>query len=53
MYVFVGCPAQGYYEENCSKPCPQNCQNGGCYISNETCIGCVAGYKRERSNKGK
>ncbi|XP_065924918.1 receptor-type tyrosine-protein phosphatase alpha [Magallana gigas] len=36
-----GCPTPGYYGENCSIPCPQNCF---CHIINGTCLDCVAGY---------
>nr|XP_034322194.1 multiple epidermal growth factor-like domains protein 10 isoform X2 [Crassostrea gigas] len=40
-----GCPTPGYYGEDCSLPCPINCQEGHCNIVNTTCLGCVAGYQ--------
>nr|XP_034322571.1 multiple epidermal growth factor-like domains protein 10 [Crassostrea gigas] len=39
-----GCPTPGYYGEDCSLPCPQNCQEGHCHIVGGTCLGCVPGY---------
>uniref|UniRef100_K1PR81 protein-tyrosine-phosphatase n=1 Tax=Magallana gigas TaxID=29159 RepID=K1PR81_MAGGI len=39
-----GCPIPGYYGEDCSLPCPQNCQEGRCNIVDGTCLGCVSGY---------
>nr|XP_034322214.1 uncharacterized protein LOC117688333 [Crassostrea gigas] len=40
-----GCPAPGYYGENCSLPCPQNCQERNCNIVYGTCLGCKDGYR--------
>ncbi|XP_078330338.1 uncharacterized protein LOC111113187 [Crassostrea virginica] len=40
-----GCPTLGYYGENCSLSCPQNCQEGLCHITDGTCLGCLPGYK--------
>nr|XP_034322216.1 cell death abnormality protein 1-like isoform X2 [Crassostrea gigas] len=40
-----GCPTPGYYGEDCSLPCPVNCQEGHCNIVDGTCLGCVAGYQ--------
>ncbi|XP_078330373.1 uncharacterized protein LOC144624444 [Crassostrea virginica] len=39
-----GCPSPGYYGENCSLECPQNCQNGYCNIVEGTCFGCTHRY---------
>nr|XP_022309509.1 platelet endothelial aggregation receptor 1-like isoform X2 [Crassostrea virginica] len=39
-----GCPSPGYYGENCSLECPQNCQDGYCDIVNGTCFGCAYRY---------
>uniref|UniRef100_K1PIN4 Scavenger receptor class F member 2 n=1 Tax=Magallana gigas TaxID=29159 RepID=K1PIN4_MAGGI len=43
-----GCPLTGYYGEDCSLPCPQNCQEGHCHIVDGTCLGCVPGYTGAR-----
>uniref|UniRef100_A0A8W8NYI8 Scavenger receptor class F member 2 n=1 Tax=Magallana gigas TaxID=29159 RepID=A0A8W8NYI8_MAGGI len=43
--TWPGCPTPGYYGEDCSLPCPINCQEGHCNIVNTTCLGCVAGYQ--------
>uniref|UniRef100_A0A8W8NYJ3 EGF-like domain-containing protein n=1 Tax=Magallana gigas TaxID=29159 RepID=A0A8W8NYJ3_MAGGI len=43
-----GCPVTGYYGEDCSLPCPQNCQEGHCHIVDGTCLGCVPGYTGAR-----
>nr|XP_022309955.1 uncharacterized protein LOC111115489 [Crassostrea virginica] len=39
-----GCPSPGYYGENCSLECPQNCQNGYCDIVDGTCLACAHRY---------
>ena len=55
LYVFInitGCPKPGFYGENCSKPCPQNCQEGHCHITEGTCLGCIAGYRGPNCSKG-
>ncbi|XP_078328055.1 uncharacterized protein LOC111112261 [Crassostrea virginica] len=39
-----GCPFRGYYGENCSLECPQNCQEGYCDIVEGTCFGCAHRY---------
>ncbi|XP_078328648.1 uncharacterized protein LOC111114999 isoform X1 [Crassostrea virginica] len=41
----LGCRTPGYYGESCSTPCPQNCQEGHCHITEGTCLGCLPGYK--------
>ncbi|XP_078328057.1 uncharacterized protein LOC111112263 [Crassostrea virginica] len=38
------CPSPGYYRENCSLECPQNCQNGYCDIVEGTCFRCAHRY---------
>ncbi|XP_062602381.1 protein draper-like [Saccostrea cucullata] len=43
-----GCPVQGVYGENCTLPCPNNCQERRCNIEDGTCLGCVMGYKGVR-----
>ena len=48
LYVFInitGCPSPGYYGENCFLPCPQNCQDRRCHITEGTCLSCIPGYK--------
>ncbi|XP_078328098.1 uncharacterized protein LOC144623528 [Crassostrea virginica] len=39
-----GCPKPGYYGENCSIPCPNNCLEHLCDIVEGTCLDCVEGY---------
>ncbi|XP_065925568.1 uncharacterized protein [Magallana gigas] len=46
-----GCPVTGYYGEDCSLSCPQNCQEGHCHIVDGTCLGCVPGYTGARCDK--
>nr|XP_022305737.1 uncharacterized protein LOC111112507 [Crassostrea virginica] len=43
-----GCPFRGYYGENCSLECPQNCQEGYCDIVEGTCFGCAHRYMGAR-----
>nr|XP_022307841.1 uncharacterized protein LOC111113842 [Crassostrea virginica] len=42
-----GCPSPGYYGENCSLECPQNCQDGYCDIVEGTCFGMPRGTLRK------
>ncbi|XP_065925377.1 multiple epidermal growth factor-like domains protein 11 isoform X1 [Magallana gigas] len=49
--TYNGCLKVGYYGENCSTPCPENCENGYCDIVDGTCISCVPGYKGSMCNK--
>nr|XP_022307811.1 scavenger receptor class F member 2-like [Crassostrea virginica] len=44
----LGCPIPGYYGESCSTPCPQNCLEGHCHITEGTCLGCLPGYNGPR-----
>ncbi|XP_078328494.1 uncharacterized protein LOC144623747 [Crassostrea virginica] len=46
-----GCPSPGYYGENCSLECPQNCQDGYCDIVEGTCFGCSHRYIGPRCTK--
>eukprot|EP00105_Crassostrea_gigas_P046603 XP_019930751.1 PREDICTED: uncharacterized protein LOC105347965 [Crassostrea gigas] len=46
-----GCLTLGYYGENCSTPCPENCKGGDCNIVDGTCISCVQGYKGSMCNE--
>ncbi|XP_022307739.2 uncharacterized protein LOC111113742 [Crassostrea virginica] len=46
-----GCPSPGFYGEDCSIPCPQNCQDGFCHIVEGTCLGCLPGYRGLRCNE--
>ncbi|XP_062567733.1 multiple epidermal growth factor-like domains protein 10 [Saccostrea cucullata] len=39
-----GCNKAGVYGNNCSIPCPVNCQKQSCNIVNGTCLGCNPGY---------
>ncbi|XP_078330403.1 uncharacterized protein LOC111112506 [Crassostrea virginica] len=48
-----GCPSPGYYGENCSLECPQNCQDGYCDIVEGTCFGCAHRYIGPRCTKGR
>lgn len=45
MFMVIGCPSLGFYGENCSIPCPQNCLKGLCHIEQGTCLGCQKGYR--------
>ena len=45
MNTVTGCPSPGFYGENCSIPCPQNCQEGLCHIVEGSCMGCLPGYR--------
>nr|XP_022309275.1 platelet endothelial aggregation receptor 1-like [Crassostrea virginica] len=47
----LGCPTPGYYGEFCSTPCPQNCQEGHCHITEGTCLGCLPGYNGPMCDK--
>ncbi|XP_062585670.1 multiple epidermal growth factor-like domains protein 10 [Saccostrea cucullata] len=47
LQVYV-CPTAGYYGENCTITCPQNCKKGHCNIEDGTCLRCVPGYKEPR-----
>ncbi|XP_078330371.1 uncharacterized protein LOC144624442 [Crassostrea virginica] len=42
--IVWGCPSPGYYGENCSLECPQNCQDGYCDIVEGTCFRCAHQY---------
>ena len=44
----LGCPVSGRYGQNCSIPCPQNCQNGYCDIVDGTCLECLSGYTGQK-----
>ncbi|XP_065934198.1 scavenger receptor class F member 2-like [Magallana gigas] len=46
-----GCLTLGYYGENCSAPCPENCKGGDSDIVDGTCISCVPGYKGSMCNE--
>ena len=54
MLFFLGCMSPGFYGENCSIPCPQNCLDSRCHIVEGTCFGCVDGYIGDKciENKG-
>lgn len=43
----------GYYGENCSLPCPKNCQGRLCDIVEGKCLGYVVGYTGRTSGYGK
>ncbi|XP_078328879.1 uncharacterized protein LOC111114998 isoform X3 [Crassostrea virginica] len=47
----LGCRTPGYYGESCSTPCPQNCQEGHCHITEGTCLGCLPGYNGPMCDK--
>ena len=49
---FIGCLTLGYYGENCSTPCPENCKGGDCDIVDGTCVSCVPGYSGSMCNIG-
>ncbi|XP_022305270.2 uncharacterized protein LOC111112174 isoform X2 [Crassostrea virginica] len=46
-----GCSVPGFYGENCSIPCPRNCQEGHCHIVEGNCLGCLPGYRGVKCNK--
>lgn len=48
-----GCSTPGQYGNNCSKRCPDNCQEGRCNIINGTCLGCTPGWIGEYCNNSK
>ncbi|XP_065925913.1 multiple epidermal growth factor-like domains protein 11 isoform X2 [Magallana gigas] len=50
-FEVYGCPTPGYYGENCSLSCPQNCQEGHCHIEDGTCLRCTDGYKGPTCNE--
>ena len=43
LYLTDG-PSPGYYGENCSTECPQNCQDGYCDSVEGTCLACKPGF---------
>uniref|UniRef100_A0A8W8NYE9 EGF-like domain-containing protein n=1 Tax=Magallana gigas TaxID=29159 RepID=A0A8W8NYE9_MAGGI len=47
---FKSCLTLGYYGENCSTPCPENCKGGDCDIVDGTCVSCVPGYSGSMCN---
>ena len=49
---FTGCPS-GYYGDNCSVECPQNCQDDNCDIVRGNCPGCKPGLIGPRCDIGK
>ena len=49
--LLLGCPSLGYYGENCSIPCPENCLGGLCDSVNGTCFGCLDGYSGPTCNE--
>ncbi|XP_061167279.1 multiple epidermal growth factor-like domains protein 6 [Saccostrea echinata] len=46
-----GCPNDLYYGENCTKPCPSNCQGRRCDIITGECLGCAPGYRGPRCSQ--
>nr|XP_022303551.1 laminin subunit alpha-2-like isoform X2 [Crassostrea virginica] len=46
------CPSPGYYGENCSLECPQNCQDGYCESVEGTCFACKPGHIGPRCTQG-
>ncbi|XP_061190945.1 multiple epidermal growth factor-like domains protein 10 [Saccostrea echinata] len=40
-----GCPSPSQYGENCTKPCPDNCQEHRCDIITGECLGCATGFR--------
>ena len=38
------CPSPGYYGDNCSLKCPQNCHDGYCDSMEGTCPACKPGF---------
>lgn len=51
-FRFNGCQTKRFYGEDCSLPCPNNCQEGHCHIVDGTCLGCSAGYKGATCENG-
>lgn len=52
FFNFSECPSPGYYGENCSTPCPENCLDGVCDTVNGTCYDCIDGYSGSECSKG-
>lgn len=52
LNAFVGCQTPGFFGENCSIPCPQNCQEDHCNIVDGTCLGCTPGYIGSECDEG-
>nr|XP_022306625.1 platelet endothelial aggregation receptor 1-like isoform X1 [Crassostrea virginica] len=46
-----GCPISGFYGENCSIPCPKNCQERYCDIVSGACRGCDVGYLGQKCDE--
>ena len=49
----TGCPTPGYYGENCSIPCPMNCQERCCSITEGTCLSCKPENRGNECNQGR
>ena len=50
--VYIGCTSPGSYGNDCSTPCPQNCQDKRCHIVEGTCLECVDIYNGSICSKG-
>ena len=52
-FHLTDCPSPGYYGDNCSTECPQNCQDGYCDNEEGTCLACKPGFIGPRCDLGK
>ena len=52
ILLLLECTTIGYYGENCSAHCPENCLDGLCNPVNGTCYGCRDGYNGPTCTKG-
>ena len=50
--LLLDCILPGYYGDNCSTPCPENCVDGLCDNVNGTCYYCRGGYSGPTCNAG-
>ena len=50
--LLLDCILPGYYGDNCSTPCPENCVDGLCDNVNGTCYNCHGGYSGPTCNAG-
>lgn len=51
-FLLLGCTISGYYGENCSTSCPENCLDGLCDTVNGSCYACIDGYSGPTCHRG-
>ena len=52
LVLLIECSIFGYYGDNCSTPCPENCLGGLCDTVNGSCYGCLDGYSGPTCHEG-